>query len=292
MRPTHAQIHPIPSHARPPFAHHRPSKPPRLILHTTHQIFPLPLQWVHVAAPAGKLPLDGPATKSPKAENPESPSPAPLLALARHARSYGMSSVTLFPEAAPHSLPPQPCARPRSSTVLPSTEALNLSKLENAPGIVPRRTSFFSIHPSVKMAAERFKNKIKAPHGHHLFRSNSSTLSETPVDEEGRQKERHFIECYECNSLHLTPEQVDETPKNKEVGASSKQLRVGDFELIKTIGTGTISLYRGFLSIVNASLISCNRNIRSSLARTVVGLLQRQGPTKSLRLENTSEDRQ
>ena len=165
-----------------------------------------------------------------------------------------MSSVTLFPEAAPHSLPPRPCARPRSSTVLPSTEALNITKLQNAPGIVPRRTSFFSIHPTVKMAAERFKNKIKAPHGHHLFRSNSSTLSEAPVDEEGRQKERHFIECYECNSVHLTPEQIDDTPKNKEVGASSKQLRVGDFELIKTIGTGMMLFYVVPLNTTNVSL--------------------------------------
>ena len=149
-----------------------------------------------------------------------------------------MSSVTLLPDSAPHTLPPRPCIRPRATTVLPTSESLNITKLENAPGIVPRRTSFFSLHPTVKMAAERFKNKIKAPHGHHLFRSNSSNLSESPVDEEGRQKERHFIECYECNSLVLTPEQIDDAPKNKEVGASSKQLRVGDFELIKTIGTG------------------------------------------------------
>ena len=151
-----------------------------------------------------------------------------------------MSSATLYPEAAPHSLySPQPCARPRSATVLTSPEPLNISKLENAPGIVPSRTSFFSLHPTVKMAAERFKNKIKAPHGHHLFRSNSSNVSEHAVDEDGRQKERHFIQCYECNSItQLTPDQIDEKPKDKEIGGSSKQLRIGDFELIKTIGTG------------------------------------------------------
>lgn len=171
-----------------------------------------------------------------------------------------MNSVTLFPEAAPHALPRQPCVRARSATVLATVEPLNINKLENAPGIVPRRTSFFSIHPSVKMAAERFRNKIKAPHGHHLFRSNSSNLSEVPIDEDGRKKERHFIECYECNSTALTPDQIDESPKTKEIGASSKQLRIGDFELIKTIGTGTFA--RVWLAqLSGSSKERCNQKV-------------------------------
>lgn len=122
--------------------------------------------------------------------------------------------------------------RCRSTAVLPPEAIENL---ENSPSILPRRLSLLR----VKMATAKFKSHFHAPHGHRLFRTNSSNnFSEKPIDEEEKQKEKDFIACFECNGPPLTPSQIAENPRNKEVGVASKQLRVGDFELIKTIGTG------------------------------------------------------
>ena len=66
--------------------------------------------------------------------------------------------------------------------------------------------------------------------------------TEKPIDEEQKQKEKNFIACFECNGPPLSPSQIAENPRSKEVGAASKQLRVGDFELIKTIGTGKLAI--------------------------------------------------
>lgn len=110
-----------------------------------------------------------------------------------------------------------------------------VANLENSPSILPRRLSL----QRVKMATAKFKSHFHAPHGHHLFRSNSANLlNEKPIDEEQKQKEKDFIACFECNGPSLSPSEIAENPRNKEVGSASKQLRIGDFELIKTIGTG------------------------------------------------------
>ena len=123
----------------------------------------------------------------------------------------------------------------RSNAVLPTDAVLNL---ENSPSIIPRRLSL----QRVKMATAKFKSHFHAPHGPKLFRTNSSNhVSERPVDEEQKKKEKDFIACFECNGPPLTPDQIAEKPRSKEVGCASKQLRVGDFELIKTIGTGNFT---------------------------------------------------
>lgn len=89
------------------------------------------------------------------------------------------------------------------------------------------------------MATAKFKSHFHAPHGHKLFRTNSSnSFPEKPVDEEQKKKEKDFIACFECNGPPLTPSQIAENPRSKEVGVASKQLRIADFDLIKTIGTG------------------------------------------------------
>ncbi|MCJ1276692.1 serine/threonine protein kinase, AGC [Puttea exsequens] len=92
------------------------------------------------------------------------------------------------------------------------------------------------------MASARIKNAFHAPHGHGLFRSNSSNLvPQAPIDEAQKQKEKDFLSCYECNGTPLSPSQIAEAPRAKELGIASKQLRISDFELIKTIGTGTFA---------------------------------------------------
>ena len=122
--------------------------------------------------------------------------------------------------------------RCRTGAVLPPEAIANL---ENSPSILPRRLSLLR----VKMATAKFKSHFHAPHGHKLFRANSSNnFPEKPIDEEQKQKEKDFISCYECNGPPLSPTQIAENPRTKEVGLASKQLKVGDFDLIKTIGTG------------------------------------------------------
>lgn len=138
----------------------------------------------------------------------------------------------------------QECRLSSTNAVVPS-EAYNT--LSNAPGVIPsRRTSFAdrikSIPNSAVMATAKFKSHFHTPHGHRLFRTNSSNLAcDQPVDEAEKQKDKDFINCYQCNGGSTPPRQLEESPKSKELGFSSKQLRVGDFELIKTIGTGMLS---------------------------------------------------
>ena len=143
----------------------------------------------------------------------------------------GSSAIQLQPT---HDTLPERC---RSTAVLPPEAIANL---ENSPSIIPRRLSLLRI----KMATAKFKSHFHAPHGHKLFRTNSSNLAnEKPIDEEQKQKEKDFIACFECNGPPLSPSQIAENPRSKEIGAPSKQLRVGDFELIKTIGTGKFAMY-------------------------------------------------
>lgn len=128
--------------------------------------------------------------------------------------------------------------RLRSTAVLPF-EAV--TTLEASPSITPRRASSHLL----RMATAKLKEKFHAPHGHRLFRSNSSNIAgQQPIDEEQRAKEKNFISCYECNSEPLSPSEITDPPRIKEVGVASKQLRIGDFELIKTIGTGRTILHR------------------------------------------------
>ncbi|KAL9633987.1 MAG: hypothetical protein Q9164_004362 [Protoblastenia rupestris] len=132
-------------------------------------------------------------------------------------------------------LPQLQQCRGRTPAVLPLEAVTNL---QQSPSLTPRR----SFH-LVSMATAKFKQHFHAPHGHRLFRNNSSNVvNEPPINEEQRQKERDFICCYECNHDPLSPREISAAPGNKEVGTASKNLRVGDFELIKTIGTGMTHL--------------------------------------------------
>lgn len=129
-----------------------------------------------------------------------------------------------------------PSERCRSTAVLPS-EAITTT--ENTPSIGSRRVSLQRMRT---MTTAKIRNAFHAPHGHHLFRSNSSNnVNEKPVDEDQKKREKNFISCYECNGPPLSPAQIAETPRSKELGIASKNLRITDFELIKTIGTGILA---------------------------------------------------
>ena len=123
----------------------------------------------------------------------------------------------------------------RTPPVLPLDAVTNL---QQSPSVVPRRSSH--LIEAARMATAKLKQHFHHPHGpHRLFRTNSSNLvAEHPIDEQERQKERNFLCCYKCNHDPLSPKEISDAPQNKEVGTASKNLRIGDFELIKTIGTG------------------------------------------------------
>jgi protein kinase A len=79
---------------------------------------------------------------------------------------------------------------------------------------------------------------------HH--RSNDSAHGSYPpsADHESHEdmlaheEEKRFISAWEDNKHPLTPAQVAEDPQKKKVGHSSRHLRLDDFELVKTLGTG------------------------------------------------------
>ena len=58
-----------------------------------------------------------------------------------------------------------------------------------------------------------------------------------------RQEEKNFVVAnYEVapGCEPLPPEQIAQDPQNKQLGFSAQQLRVEDFELMKTLGTGML----------------------------------------------------
>ena len=186
----------------------------------------------------------------------------------------------------PNSLPrvPQQCSG-RSAAVLPLEAVTNL---QQSPSVTQRRNFHF-----VSMATAKFKQHFHAPHSHRLFRSNSSNVvNEPPVDQAQRQKEKDFLCCYECNQAPLSPHQISDAPHNKEVGTASKNLRVGDFELIKTIGTG-VTHYRPLAVNLCLCYMKLMQAIRH-LCKGVAHLSGRfaQGRPESLCIENPAQDRQ
>lgn len=55
---------------------------------------------------------------------------------------------------------------------------------------------------------------------------------------ESREEEKAFIAQFDNDPRSLSPRLIAEDPKNKKLGMSSKTLRLQDFELLKTVGTG------------------------------------------------------
>ncbi|KAL9608272.1 MAG: hypothetical protein Q9167_006881 [Letrouitia subvulpina] len=84
-------------------------------------------------------------------------------------------------------------------------------------------------------------------HGLHKITShgnNKPASSGLPqIDNEKCQQEKQFIADFYNNTKPLAPNQIASDPHNKELGTSSRQLRVQDFELLKTLGTGEIFTY-------------------------------------------------
>ena len=52
------------------------------------------------------------------------------------------------------------------------------------------------------------------------------------------EQEKHFIAEFAEPHHPLPPEEVQQDPRNKELGKSSRGLSVEDFDLVRTLGTG------------------------------------------------------
>jgi hypothetical protein len=87
------------------------------------------------------------------------------------------------------------------------------------------------------MSGSGLVSKI-ASHSHSVFHRSAGSVDSRRDDPELRQREKDFITEFERNAEPLSPHHIAEDPSHKKLGASSQQLRLEDFQLIKTLGTG------------------------------------------------------
>ncbi|MCJ1393372.1 serine/threonine protein kinase, AGC [Xylographa bjoerkii] len=66
-------------------------------------------------------------------------------------------------------------------------------------------------------------------------------VARAPRNDEEQEREKHFVAEMTTLVEPLPPEEIAADPKHKQLGGSSQQLRLDDFELIKTLGTGTFA---------------------------------------------------
>lgn len=79
------------------------------------------------------------------------------------------------------------------------------------------------------------RDKKEPPHSGPLHDRTDSAMDKP------REQEKQQLAQWEAQKHTLTPEEIDIDPQKKPVGHSSKVLREEDFELIKTLGTGTFA---------------------------------------------------
>jgi hypothetical protein len=89
-----------------------------------------------------------------------------------------------------------------------------------------------------------------------------------------RQEEKNFVVAnYEvaAGQEPLPPEQIAQDPQNKQLGVSAQQLRVDDFELMKTLGTGMLEPWAQAEPGLSLDIIvdqAVHRHLRACLAGT------------------------
>lgn len=89
------------------------------------------------------------------------------------------------------------------------------------------------------MAAATMHPHLPSTGGLRVLGSNAPVSTDTAPDE-CRQKEKDFIAQFEDEPRPLSPKFIAQDQRNKRLGMSSKHLRLQDFELLKTLGTGAL----------------------------------------------------
>ncbi|KAF2124258.1 Pkinase-domain-containing protein [Dothidotthia symphoricarpi CBS 119687] len=91
-------------------------------------------------------------------------------------------------------------------------------------------------------------HSLMHPMRHHKEKQQSHRSSSGPLHDRSdsaldrpREEEKHILAQWEDQQGTMTMDDVDKDPSQKRVGHSSKVLREEDFELIKTLGTGTFA---------------------------------------------------
>ncbi|KUJ06300.1 camp-dependent protein kinase A [Mollisia scopiformis] len=74
---------------------------------------------------------------------------------------------------------------------------------------------------------------------HHGSQSQAPLTPEQMA--QANEHEKEFIAHFSDTQRPLAPGEVAESPRNKELGKSSKGLSIRDFELVRTLGTGTFA---------------------------------------------------
>lgn len=85
--------------------------------------------------------------------------------------------------------------------------------------------------PKLHLTSSRGEDKSDGSHKH--------SRKESRDDIRARENEKNRLAAWEANKRPLEYDQILVDPSQKPVGHSSKVLRREDFELIKTLGTGT-----------------------------------------------------
>jgi hypothetical protein len=91
------------------------------------------------------------------------------------------------------------------------------------------------LHP---MQHHREKKEGQASHNSGPLHDRSDSAMDKP-----REEEKQHLARWEAQKHTLSPDEIGIDPEKKPVGHSSKVLRQEDFELIKTLGTGTHMSY-------------------------------------------------
>lgn len=81
------------------------------------------------------------------------------------------------------------------------------------------------------------------PKLHRSSQSKEEKRKESAAAVAREEEKRHLAE-WEAEKEPLEFDQITQDPSNKPVGHSSKVLRCQDFELVKTLGTGTFSIIK------------------------------------------------
>jgi len=117
---------------------------------------------------------------------------------------------------------------------------------------------------------------------HHKSRSDE------PCSEEKHQEEKDFVAHYAEQHEILAPEEVQQDPRNKDLGRSSRGLNVHDFNLIRTLGTGMRSLLYRQCGVSGGAMLTRNRDLREGMA-CEPGETSRGGQRQSICAEGTAE---
>lgn len=92
------------------------------------------------------------------------------------------------------------------------------------------------------MAAAAMHAHLPSTGGIPILGSNAPARSGSAPGER-REEEKAFVAQFDNEPRSLSPKLIAEDPKNKKLGISSKKLRLQDFELLKTLGTGQSRSY-------------------------------------------------